>query len=574
MGRDDSHGYPSMERRDYLKYLGASGALATLAGCSSSDQSGSVSGGDTADGQTGDSPTEQSASEDSTFIIGQNTGMSGDEPMDPHRATRIGTQEVLFSMHEPLFRINPDLEPVPHLAKEYEQKNGAKEYQITLEEGITFHDGSELTAEVAKWNIDRHFEESPNAYLVGDIAETEVTGEYEFVIRYDEPFPLLLQGLTDWSTGLVSKKAAEEAGDKYGQSTVVGTGPYKFTEWSRGSHIVVDRFEEYNWGPEWVQNRGPGKVATFRFESHPEPTTLLNELTDGDVHISKSILLSDAKKVENNANTNLKRKPFTRQAYLCHNTESSVMADAALRKAVNHAINKEAVIQAALGGEGYKIWALMPPASKGALSEEHARETGQPFNQSKARQLLDEAGWTNSAEGEVRSKDGKKLKIDFLTFNIPREKKVGTTIQPMLDQVGFKTNLKILEAGTLYNKLEAGEHDICVMGYGGQFAVQTLSATLTSSQSAAEGGTNFSLWSNDEFDSLIKKAKTAPAAEERQQALTDAQLVVQEQAPVAPILGYNKILGYKKSVKGIDTMTSEHPWWPVKEYLRHLELSV
>ncbi|EMA55631.1 ABC transporter substrate-binding protein [Halococcus salifodinae] len=588
MAREADSGRSSVDRRRYLKRIGATGVLVTVAGCAGGNGGGgndsqggagsSKQGNESGDGANGssDGTGGDSGGNDQTLIIGQNTGMGGDEPLDPHKATRIGTQEVLFAINEPLFRVNPELKPVPHLAKDYSVNDDATEHTMTIEDSITFHNGEKLTAEVARWNLERFLSESSQSYLVGDsvLAKTEVTGDQEVTVTYDEPFALLPQGLTDWHTALVSKKAAEDAGDRYGFDTVVGTGPYKFAEWSQGSYIQTERFDEYDWGPNWLENRGPGKVSQFRFESHPEPTTLLNELTDGGVHLSKSILLSDAKKVEENANTGLKRKKFVRQSYLCPNTQKPPMDDVNVRKAADHAINKEAVIKAALDGEGYKIWALMTPFSKNSLDKEQAKKTGQQFDQKKARQLLEEAGWTNSGEGQTRSKDGTKLSIDFLTFSIPREKSIGTTVQPMLGDVGFDVNLRVLEAGTLYNELEGGAHDLVVMAYGGQFSINTLSATLTSARSAKKGGTNYSLWENEEFDSLIDKAQRVTSDEERHQALVDAQLIVQDQAPVVPINGYNKILGHTNSVTGIETMVNDHQWWPVKEYLRHTELDL
>ncbi|RBI59426.1 ABC transporter substrate-binding protein [halophilic archaeon] len=551
-----------IDRRTYLSTLSIVGAGTAVSGCASFSNDSSSDG------------SKNGNSGGNTLIVGQNTKMSGDEPLDPHLATRIGTQEVLFAINEPLFRVNPDLKPVPHLAKDYSMNDDATKYTIKLEEGIKFHNGEELTGEVVKWNLDRFAKESPMGYLAGDISKIKVTGNREVTVQYKNPFPLLPRGLSTWNSALISKKALDQAGDKYGQDVIVGTGPYKFKKWSRGSFIETERFEEYNWGPDWVKNKGPGKVKKFRFESHPEPTTLLNELTDGGVHLSKSIILSDASKVEQNSSTDLKRKRFTRQAYLCPNTQKAPMNDMHVRKAAVHAVKKDAVIEAALGGEGYKIWTLMPPMAKNALPEKRAKSTGQSFNPQKARKLLDKAGWTNSKQGQVRTKNGKKLTLNFLTFTIPREKKVGTTIQPMLEDVGFKTNLNILEAGTLYKKLEAGEHDLVVMGYGGQYSLQTLSATLESSQSAKKGGTNFSLWENKKFDNYLNKARTTTSDAERHQAIIDAQLLMQKRAPIVPVLGYNKILGHKKSVKGIETMVNDHPWWPVKEYLRHLELGL
>lgn len=578
MTREEGGGRPSVDRRSYLKHIGTTGVLVAIAGCTGGNQN-DGGNGTQSNGNAGgaNSSSDQTGGDgDQTLVVGQNTKMSGDEPLDPHNAVRIGTQEILFTLYEPLFRVNPDLKPVPHLAKSHSMNNDGTKHTMKIEDGITFHNGEKLTAEVARWNLERFVSNSSQSYLVGDdiLAKTEVTGNREVTVTYDKPFPLLPHGLTTWNSALVSKKAVEEAGDKFGFNTVIGTGPYKFVEWSHGSYVQTERFDKYDWGPKWLENRGPGKVGHFRFESHPEPTTLLNELTDGGVHISKSIKLSDAKKVEQNPNTGLKRKEFARHSYLCPNTQKPPMDDPTVRKAVINAVNKEAVIKAALNGGGYKIWALMPPISKNSLSKERAKKTGQKFDPEQARQRLEKAGWTNSSKGETRSKDGTKLSIDFLTFTIPREKSVGTTIQPMLKNVGFDVNFRVLEAGALYNELGSGAHDLVVMGYDGLYTIDTLSATLTSSSSAKKGGTNYSLWKNDEFDSLINKAYRVTGDEKRHQMLVDAQLIIQDQAPVVPINGYDKILGYKKSVTGIKTMVNDHPWWPYKEYIRYTELGL
>lgn len=568
-----------IDRRQYLYLMGVGGTSAALAGCSGAQENAETSAETTGGGGGGGSETSASTTTaapetkrtDKTFIVGMSSKAS---TLDPHKATRLPEKEIITSFAEPLFRDNPEKDAAPHLLADYSMNDDATKHTFTLKEGVTFHDGEELTADIAKWNMDRIIDQSPTASDISPdlISNIEATGDYEFVMEYSEPFPLLSRFLTTWNFAMVSKKAVEEAGDKFGQSVVVGTGPYKFSEWKHGTAVITERFEDYDWGPEWLDNRGPGLVGKFRFEHHPEASTLLNELESGDVHGSKSVLLAYAKDIEDNPNTKLARKKFTRQGYLCPNCQKEPFTDPEVRRAVVNAVNKQAVITSAVNGEGYPIWNCVTPVHKNSLGPEKSKELGQTFDPEKARERLENAGWTNSKKGEVRTKNGKKLEIDFFTYTIEREKRVGKAVAPMLKNVGFKVNLKILEAGTLYKQVEAGEHNLLVMALGGTYGLGWLEQALHSSRWFTKGGCcNFSIWGNDEFDSLIEKAKKEPDQEKRAQMVKDAQEIALKEAPVVPMLGYNKIFGYKNEVGGVNSWT-KHPWWPVEQYNQRMEL--
>jgi peptide/nickel transport system substrate-binding protein len=570
MSDDNSHTW--IDRRDYLKYVGATGVGGTLAGCMGGDGESSDTQRDDQQGDQNDQQDEMDDAEQdgSAFVVGMSSKAS---TLDVHSATRRPESTILSAINETLFRIDEEKEPVPHLASDYSRNDDATEFTFQLEDGVTFHDGSELDAELAKWNYERFLENSPSAYLLGPVDSVEATGDYELTISYEEPYPLLPRNLTVWNTGLVSRRAVEEHGDQYGQATAVGTGPYQFDSWERGTAVTVTRFDEYDWGPDFAENRGPGKVDEFRFEHLPEATTLLQELTNGRVHGSSYVTLTDVGQVEDSPNTELLRKEYTRPGYLAINVTKEPTDDVRVRRAINHAVQKEPVIEAALGGEGYPIWNIVPSIAVNAVGEDEAKDLGEQYDPEKARQLLEEAGWTNDSQGEVRSKDGQDLNLTFYAFTIPRYEQMGKVVAPMLGEVGINAELEVLEAGTLYNNLESGEHHITTMAFGGNWAVNALEPILKGENTAAEGGTNYSLWENDEFDQLLAKSKTHPDADEREQAILDAQRLVLEQAPVTPICAFNKIYGYKSDVQGIDAWT-EHEWWPDQEWLNRLEFDV
>ncbi|GAB7093276.1 ABC transporter substrate-binding protein [Halolamina litorea] len=557
----DNDMHERISRRRYLQTIGVTGGGVALAGCTSDSPGTST---DTDGQDTGGEP-----SSGGTFVVGSSSKAS---TLDLQKATRRPEQTILSAIHEPMFRINPDLEPQAHLAADWTSNEDATEYTFTLKEGIMFHNGEELTASDVVWSWERFTENSPQAFLLKPADSFEANGDYEVTVSFSDPYPLLPRYLTNPLTGFTSQTAFEEA-DNYGQDIAVGTGPYKWESWERGTAVTVSRFEDYDWGPEFVSNQGPGMPEEFRFEHHPEATTLLNELTDGGVHGSSYITLTDTGEVENSSDATLVRKEYTRPGFLAINTQKEPTDNVNVRRAINHAVNKGPVIEAALGGEGYPIWSIVPPIAVNGLSEGTAQEMGEQYNQQRARELLEQEGWTNSSEGETRTKDGQELNLTFYAFTIPRYAQMGEVIAPMLNQVGFNAELEVLEAGTLYNNLESSNHHITTMAYGGNWAVNAMEPILKGENTATEGGSNYSLWENDEFDDLINQAKTSPDEATREEAIAQAQELVLEEAPVTPICAFNKIYGHKNSINGMDNWT-EHDWWPDQEWMNRLEFSL
>jgi peptide/nickel transport system substrate-binding protein len=101
-------------------------------------------------------------------------------------------------------------------------------------------------------------------------------------------------------------------------------------------------------------------------------------------------------------------------------------------------------------------------------------------------------------------------------------------------------------------------------------ALTAIEPILKGENDAREGGSNYSLWQNDEFDELVNEAKTNPDEEARTEAILEAQRIVLEEAPVTPICAFNKVYGYESDVQGVDDWT-EHEWWPDQEWLNRLE---
>ncbi|MWG33430.1 ABC transporter substrate-binding protein [Halomarina oriensis] len=554
-----------------MKVMGAGGTTALLAGCLGGGQGNGTDSTDGGGGGTGtDDDPDSGSRSGGTF-----TFALGSEPttLDTHETRRVPEQLVLDAVTEPLFRLDQEKKPVPHLVSNTERNDDASEFTFTIKDGVTFHDGETFDAESAAWNIDRFLDVGTNAYILGDPARVEATGEMELTVGYDSPKPRLPTLLTNWYVGMVSKAAVDDAGEDYGVGSVVGTGPFSFDQWSQGQSISLSRFDEYTWGPEFADNTGPANVSAVEFRVIPEATTRINELTSGNVDGTSYIPLSDIENVADSDGATVHETDFPYPAYFPLNMQRSPTDDITVRKAIAHAIRREPIVNAAVGGHGTQIHALAPPSSVNGLTEEAAMEVGYEETAEKARQLFEEAGWTNASQGETRTKDGDSLTLTMLAFDLNQWSTQGEVAQSLLGEVGVEVNLEVVEGGTFYSKLENQEYHTLTGGTGAYFAVDFLDSAFHSDNVATTGGFNNSMIESSELDELIETAKSAPEEAARVEAVKEAQRFVMEQAAAVPVMTINRTYGNQNPVGGLEAFL-EHDWYPIAYFVHWTDVTL
>jgi peptide/nickel transport system substrate-binding protein len=496
----------------------------------------------------------------------------GTEPttLDISYALRRPEAAVLNLIHEPLFIFNKDLKPEPLLVETWNVSQDYLTWTFTLKKGITFHDGTPLDAEAVKFSLERHME-GVHSWRLGPLDKVEVVDQYTVRLKYKEPYPLLLNHLANYWLGMISPKAVEKYGEDYGVKAVVGTGPFKFKEWISGDRIILEKNEDYKHGPTFAYNKGPAYVNSWIFRFILEPATLIAELTVGDVDISTYIPEEAVGEVRDHPNTDIVAKKAPSSIHIAINTKNPPFDDVRVRRAVAHAINKEAVIKAALFGVGEPLYTLVPANVLGYW--EGAKELGYQythFNPEKAKELLEEAGWVDVDGDGIREKDDKELEVVFFAFTIVRYKLIAEVVQPMLEAVGFKVKILVLEAGDLYERVIRGEHHLLSTAWMGITFVQDVLVPTLHSKNIGTAGWWFH-YSNPVLDKLLDDSMALLDSQARQQALNEAQRIVIEEAVCAPIAYPMDLFGHKKIVGGVNRWM-EHPWAFQVAALRGLEL--
>jgi len=178
----------------------------------------------------------------------------------------------------------------PALAEKWEQPNPTT-YVFYLRKGVKFHNGRELTADDIKTNIEWRSKEAPkdwprmrNLEAMSKIKNVEVLDRYKIRITIVEPGPMMVTAFTGGDTGLPGIIPPEVAGKFMlgkGGTVPIGTGPFKFKEWVSGSHITLERFDDY-WGPKALVDR-----IVFKFIYDDDARLIA--LQRGDVDLAEQI---------------------------------------------------------------------------------------------------------------------------------------------------------------------------------------------------------------------------------------------------------------------------------------------
>lgn len=424
-----------------------------------------------------------------------------------------------------LMKLDYSMNPVPDLAESYEVSEDGCTWTFKLREGVKFHDGTECTAEDVVASMIAAQSEPNVANFTKDYTKVEATDKYVVTITTDGFNSNLLYSLANHAN-FVLPKALLESGHDF-NAEPVGTGAYKFVKWNHGDSIEFVANEDYYGGAPAFKN------LIWRFI--PEGTTRSLELEGGGVDFVIDVDAANMAGIEGNDALKMIVVDSISLQFLNLNDTKGALQDINVRKAINCAINKQAVVQIAENGHAMVAYAQAPIGFSGATTEGCDTE----YNVDKAKEYL--AAWGG---------DPATIELSIICSNDAKVR-AAQVIQSNLADIGINAQIERMDLATYLDVTAAGDHTAFIGGYTASSMVQYL---MMNFHSSAIGAANKSRLNMPEVDALIEKAAAARTTEEMTEILVQVNTLINEQAPQVSLYQNQKLYASKAGVENVNVL--------------------
>lgn len=245
-------------------------------------------------------------------------------------------------------------EVVPGLATEWTQSDDGLTWTFTLRTGVEFSDGTPLTAADVKFSLDRASQpERPYASLISAIESVKAPDDSTVVIETNQVWAPLASDLALFANSIVPEDFGGVSEEEFAENPV-GTGPFVLENWTRGQTLELTKNPNY-----WKENRPYLDSVTFNLVS--DPNTRARQLEGGQADINEFPPYSSLEGLESTPNVEVARFPSSRLDYIAMNNGEGPLADVNVRRAINHAIDREAIVNASTFGNADPAGSFLSP---------------------------------------------------------------------------------------------------------------------------------------------------------------------------------------------------------------------
>ncbi|WP_066065054.1 glutathione ABC transporter substrate-binding protein [Neobacillus soli] len=448
--------------------------------------------------------------------------------LDPHFITDIPSANIVYQkVYEGLVEPDKDFKIQPLLAKEWKVVNDTT-WEFKLKEGVTFHDGAPFNAEAVKTTFDRLLDPktaSPQREKFSMITEVKVVDEYTVQLLLAYPYAPLLSILASNEGSIISPKALAENPDGLSQHPV-GTGPFVFESWKTGQEISLKKNDKY-WGKKPNIDRVVFKVV-------PEDATRLAMIETGEAQINDQVPVTEIERIEASNTMGLYRTEGLAVEYVGFNTKKKPFDDVRVRKAISHAIEREAIIKGVYNNVGTLANVAMSPKVFGYSDKVKPYD----YDLNEAKKLLKEAGFE------------KGIELTLLTSDRKERINMAEVIQSQLKGIGVNVKIQVMEYGAYIDMIEKGEHDMAIGGWGNATGDGDYNQyNLFHSDSQGPPGNHF-YYSNPEVDKMIEDARKETDEKNRLKLYEEVMQKEIDDAVYIPIRNYEHLAAYSKNVSG------------------------
>jgi peptide/nickel transport system substrate-binding protein len=423
---------------------------------------------------------------------------------------------------EPLVELDYDKKDYVGILAESWQFQG-KQWVFKLRQDVKFHNGAPLTSKDVAFSIEKMRDSkggSLQASNFKDVTEIQTPDDQTVVFVTKQPLAIFLDRLEN--RFIISKVAGDKYGDQLYQNPI-GTGPYKFVSYQRGGNMVFTRNDDY-WG-------GKAAIKEVVFRKVTEDAARLAALESGQADFINNVPIHEVARLKRHPRVRIDQIEGLRMFFLTMNVAMKPFDNKLVRQAVNYSVDAPAIVKNIFDGIGYP---LNGPVGANVIGADPKLKR-YPFNPSKAKELLAQAGY----------KDGCDIQLYYSSGRYPKDREVCQVVAAQLVKGGFRVELISQEWALFWGKdgVNGGKLPFYYIGRGSLTDADTLY-----DQYFRTGTTKRCNYSNPEFDKLIVEQQKTEDNKKRTALLQQAGKILMEDVPFVPLYNLADIYGVAKNV--------------------------
>ena len=459
--------------------------------------------------------------------------------LDPHAQNEGPTHTLAHQIYEPLLQRDMAGEIIPALSTEWAVTDDPNVWEFKLREGVTFHDGAEFTAEDVVFSFERAMKPtSAMKELLSSIESVEAVDDYTVRFTTKGPNPILPVNFTNlfiMDSGWAEANNVQEPQDfasgetNYAASNANGTGAYKLTSRQPDARTVLTLNEDY-----WGKDEFPLEVTEIIFTPIQSPATRVAALLSGEVDIIQDVPVQDIGRVDGDDALQVITAPQNRTIFFGMNVgkddlESDSVegknpfADVRVRKAMNMALDRDAIQQVVMRGQSTPTGVIMPPFVTGWTE---ALDAYAAADIEGAKALMEEAGYG----------DGFSVTLNCPNDRYVNDEAICQAAVGMLGRIGIEVDLVAQGKALHFPLVQNGETEFYMLGWG----VPTFDSEYVFNFLVHTRGDELGSWNNTGFSDPELDAKIVSLASNTDEAARDATVAeiwaqVQDETLYLPI---------------------------------------
>jgi peptide/nickel transport system substrate-binding protein len=447
------------------------------------------------------------------------------ESLHPYVTTSGASKGIMWAMYDKLLERSPDMQLVPWLATSWRTRSDTT-WELKLRDNVYFHNGEKFGAEHVRDSIAAF--KDPNlrnvyAAQLRPVKDVEIVDPLTVRIHTDGPFALLAEVLSFYCEMLPK---AITSGQVDPTKRAIGTGPYRFVEWTPGQRMIMDFAEKPHFS-------GQPRLRRLVWRPIGESATRVVELRTGAAHLITPVDPVQIPDLEATKNVDIVSYRQLNSILVVFNSlKVRAFQDVRVRQALNFATDVDTLIRTVMRGAAYRLAAPFGPGIPGY--DESLRPYA--FDPERARRLLAEAGYGNGFDVTIVSPEGRYL----------NDRLASEAIAGMWSRVGVRTRVQVSDWGPFVQGVLGKTHDAFFFSQVGVL----LDATVSINFHSGRRGAAWEGYHNDEANKLIDDAVRTLDARRRNDMYKRLNNILYQECPWLPLWNQQGIFAKQKRVAG------------------------